>query len=198
MHSQLKIDANYPFVNISSVERLYGHDMDGIGSSLWAVRSLQEGFSQSQSFFQNKKCRNKNSQTIGYLQGNWRKLREVLLPKFLKKSCEWIWQISSKKHTLERVLTSFRLHLNDSKLLKRYFIMQCQVATIECVYLWERYGLLQIVSLAWYSIIDTVWDHSEQSLDKNGPLLTFESERSIRWSQKTPRIGESCPKTNCK
>ena len=34
--------------------------------------------------------------------------------------------------------------------------MQCQVATIECVYLWERYGLFQVVTLVWYNIIDTV------------------------------------------
>lgn len=41
MHSKDKIVKQYPLVNISSVEKLYGHDMDGIGSSLWAVRSLQ-------------------------------------------------------------------------------------------------------------------------------------------------------------
>ena len=39
MHSKNKVLQRFN-TSVNDIEKLYGHEMDGIGSSLWAIRSL--------------------------------------------------------------------------------------------------------------------------------------------------------------
>ena len=40
MHSKNKVEQRFN-TSVGDIEKLYGHEMEGIGSSLWAIRSLK-------------------------------------------------------------------------------------------------------------------------------------------------------------